>query len=395
MTDATNGGRTRAYEALRESEELHRATLGNISDAVFLTDDAGTYSFICPNVDVIFGYDPDEVQTTLNISRLLGENLFDLAELKAKGEIRNVEREITAKSGEQRTVLIHVKCVAIRGATVLYTCRDITELKHAERDLSAARLELARASRLALVSQLMASIVHEVMQPLTAIWASSEAALLKMSRRGKNLRHEDLREILSNIRDQSDGATKIVDQLRGLIGKHMSLDLRTLDMNRAVRDVMRLIHADAFRRGVTIQVDLATSLPAVRADRVSLHQVILNLMVNAMDATDQKPKKERLVIVRTRSSDDIVELEVSDTGSGISADHRAKLFEAFFTTKTEGVGVGLAIARSIAEAHGGRIWAEERSGPGATFRLTLPLQHEQSSVATRDAHTSKADNRSA
>ena len=391
MTDATNGGRARAYEALRESEELHRATLGNISDAVFLTDDVGTYAFICPNVDVIFGYDPEEVQTTGKITRLLGEDLFDLAELKAKGEIRNVEREITAKSGEQRTVLIHVKCVAIKGATVLYTCRDITELKHAERELSAARLELAHASRLALVSQLMASIVHEVVQPLGAIRLNSQSALHMVSSRGENLRHEDLREILSDISDQSDSAVRIVDQLRGLIGKHKSLDLRTLDMNRAVRDVMRLIRADAVRRGVTIHADLATSLPAVRADRVSLHQVILNLIVNAMDATDQNPRKERLVVVRTRSSDGIVELEVSDTGSGISADHRAKLFDAFFTTKTEGIGLGLAIARSIAEAHGGRIWAEERSGPGATFRLTLPLQ--QSSV--RNAQTSKADNRSA
>ncbi|KRQ92843.1 hypothetical protein CQ12_40875 [Bradyrhizobium jicamae] len=376
MTNATDGGRTSAYGALRESEELHRATLGNISDAVFLTDDAGTYVFICPNVDVIFGYDPDEVQTMLKISRLLGEGLFDLAELKANGEIRNVEREITTKSGEQRTVLIHVKCVAIRGATVLYTCRDITELKHAERDLSAARLELAHASRLALVSQLMASIVHEIVQPLTAIQTNSEVALHIVNSRGKNLRHEDLCEILSDISDLSDGVTRIVSQLRGLIGKHKSLDLRTIDMNRAVRDVMRLIHTDALRRGVTIHADLATSLPTVRADRISLHQVILNLIVNAMDATDHNPMKERLVIVRTRSSDDIVELEVSDTGSGISADHRTKLFEVFFTTKTEGVGLGLAIARSIAEAHGGRIWAEERSGPGATFRLTLPLQHE-------------------
>src|SRR5215510_14506321 len=331
------------------------------------------------------------MQSTLKISRLLGDDLFDLAELKAKGEIRNVEREITAKSGEQRTVLIHVKCVAIKGATVLYTCRDITELKHAERDLSAARLELAHASRLALVSQLMASIVHEVVQPLGAIRLNSQSALHMVSSRGENLRHEDLREILSDISDQSDSAVRIVDQLRGLIGKHKSLDLRTLDMNRAVRDVMRLIRADAVRRGVTIHADLATSLPAVRADRVSLHQVILNLIVNAMDATDQNPRKERLVVVRTRSSDGIVELEVSDTGSGISADHRAKLFDAFFTTKTEGIGLGLAIARSIAEAHGGRIWAEERSGPGATFRLMLPLQ--QSSV--RNAQTSKADNRSA
>src|SRR5262245_52681622 len=141
MTGPTNGGRARAYEALRESEELHRATLSSISDAVFLSDDEGAFTYICPNVDVIFGYVPDEVQAMGSIARLLGQNLFSLADLIGQGELRNIEREITAKSGVRRTVLIQIKRVAIKNGTVLFTCRDITELRQAEKALAATRLE--------------------------------------------------------------------------------------------------------------------------------------------------------------------------------------------------------------------------------------------------------------
>ena len=164
MSDPTNGGRERAYKELRESEELHRATLESISDAVFLTNDQDHFTFVCPNVDVIFGYSPDEVHTMSRINVLLGDNLFDHADLVARGEIRNIERDVTAKSGSRRTVLVHVKSVSISGSTVLYCCRDITELKHAEEDLRVLRSELAHSTRLALVGQLMASITHEVKQ---------------------------------------------------------------------------------------------------------------------------------------------------------------------------------------------------------------------------------------
>jgi PAS domain S-box-containing protein len=123
MSERTNGGREKAFQALHDSEELHRATLSNISDAVFLTDDDGRFTFICPNVDVIFGYLPDEVQAMTRIDRLLGDHLFDRAELAAQGEIRNIEREVTAKSGERRTLLIHLKAVSIQGGTPPGECR--------------------------------------------------------------------------------------------------------------------------------------------------------------------------------------------------------------------------------------------------------------------------------
>jgi PAS domain S-box-containing protein len=371
MNEPTNGGRARAYQALRESEELHRATLSNISDAVFLTDDEGLFTFICPNVDLIFGYVPDEVQAMARISRLLGENLFDRAQLTTNGEIRNIEREITAKSGARRTVLVHLKAVAIQGGTVLYSCRDITELKHAEEELRATRLDLTHASRLALVGELMASIAHEINQPLTSIVSNAGAGLRWMDSGAPPDAGAELRDILSDIRDEGRLAAAVVERLRALAGKRQP-ERRALDVNEVAGDILRLVGGDARRRHVTLSTEFVPALPAVDGDRVSLQQVVLNLVLNAMDALDEEATDERRVVVRTRPLNAAVEVAVSDTGHGIPADRLPKLFDAFFTTKAEGLGLGLAIARSIVEAHGGRIWAEDHGGRGATFRLTLP-----------------------
>src|SRR5688572_4580770 len=279
MSSTTNGGRDRGYEALRESEELHRATLGSISDAVFVTDDDGVFTYICPNVDVIFGYVPDEVQATGRLSRFLGENLFDHAELVANGEIRNVEREITSKRGERRTLLIQFKRVSIRNGTVLCTCRDITELKQAERDLAAIRLELAHAARLALVGELSSSIMHEIRQPLAATMANAAA--------GKLLAQDsEILEIFEEIERSGIRMADIIEHQRALVRKR-PLALQPLDVNQVARDVLRLVAADAHRRRAALVAELSPALPSIRADRVCLQQVLINLVVNALDAVNE------------------------------------------------------------------------------------------------------------
>jgi PAS domain S-box-containing protein len=369
MSDGNNGGRAAAFQALRESEELHRATLSNISDAVFLTDDDGVFTFVCPNVDIIFGYVPDEVHAMRRISRLLGGNLFDRAELAARGEIKNIEREVTSKSGQRRVVLIHLKKVSIQGSTVLYTCRDVTERRHAEEELRAARLNLAHASRLALVGELMASLAHEINQPLTSILTNASAGLRGLT--AATPIPAELGDIFADIRDQGRRAGDIIERVRALAGKR-PLDLQALDMNQIAGEIVALVRGEARRRGVTLRTELVPSLPAIGADRVSLQQVMLNLMLNGMDAMDHLEAADRQLVVSTRGLTNAVEVSVSDTGHGIPADRLPRLFDAFFTTKKDGLGLGLAIARSIVEAHGGRIWAEDRGGSGATFRLAIP-----------------------
>jgi PAS domain S-box-containing protein len=370
MSGPTNGGRARAYQDLRESEELHRITLSSMSDAVFLTDDDGRLTFVCPNVDVIFGYAPDEVHA-MTLGRLLGENLFDRADLAARTEITNIEREVLSKSGERRTILIHVKAVSIRGGTVLYACRDITDRKRAEDELRAARLDLVHASRLALVGELMASIAHEIKQPLTSILTNAGAGLLLLERDARADAAAELVEILGDIREQSRLAGGVIERLRALAANR-PLERRPLDVNEVANDVLRLVEGDARRRSVVLAAHLTSSLPAVDADRVCLQQVVLNLLMNAMDTMDQVTPEDRRLTVQTRRVGDAVEVAVSDTGPGIPSERLPQLFEAFFTTKKDGLGLGLAIARSLVEAHGGRIWADAPGERGATFRLTLP-----------------------
>ena len=369
-TSDGNGGRTRAYQALHESEELHRATLSSISDAVFMTDDAGAFTYVCPNVDVIFGYVPDEVQAMATIGALLGDRLFDRAELSARGEIPNLERDVTSKSGARRTVLIQVKQVTIRGGTVLYTCRDITERKQAEEELRTARADLAHAARLALVGQLMTSIVHEISQPLTAIASNAAAGLRSVGRETTD--GAMVHEIFVDMSAQASTVIDIIERLRSLARKR-PLEFQALDVNATARDVLRLIESDAQRRGVTLQAVFEPGLPAINGDRVSLQQVLLNLLVNAMDALDGVETERRMVSVTSRTVRGVVEIAVSDTGPGIPAESLGRLFDAFYTTRNDGIGIGLKIAKSIADAHGGHISVESLDGHGATFRLALPV----------------------
>jgi two-component system sensor kinase FixL len=369
MQDNGNGGRELAYRQLHESEELHRATLRNISDAVFLTDDEDRFTFVCPNVDVIFGYSPAEVSSLERIGNLLGDGLFDRADLAARGEIRNIERNVAVKSGESRTVLVHIKAVSIQGGTVLYCCRDITELKRAEEELRDVRAELTHVSRLAVVGQLIASITHEVKQPLTAILANSSAAYRLLSEGSEHPHTAELREIFADIKTESLRAGDVIGRLRTLARKK-PLTFQPVDINSLVQETLRLVEADARRRHVVLNTELQPDLPQVNVDRVCIQQVLLSLILNAMEAMESGARTRHAVLT-TRLDARMIEVSVSDTGHGVAAAHRSKLFEPFFTTKQDGLGLGLAIAHSIVEAHSGRIWADG-GDHGATFHVSLP-----------------------
>lgn len=379
MHDYMNGGRSQAYKLLRESEELHRATLSAISDAVFLTDDAGCFTYICPNVDVIFGYAPDEVQAMTHIGALLGPDLVDHKRLAVEREIANVECDVLTKNGEHRALLVHVKAVEIMGGTVLYCCRDVTEHKRTNEALQTARLDLIHAFRLALVGELAASIAHEVNQPLQSI-VSNASAGVSMLERQKSPDLATLREILTDIDELGHRAADVVGRIQALARKR-PLELERVDLRDLVADTLRLVEADARRRRVKLRGESQPELPKIEADRIWLQQVLLNLALNGMDAMQEVPPGDRELDVRTWKSGDSVEISVSDTGHGVPKEQLPRLFDAFFTTKKEGVGLGLAIARSIIEAHGGKIWAVDHAGRGATFRVSLPARQAGSIAA--------------
>lgn len=248
--------------------------------------------------------------------------------------------------------------------------------RRAEQEMAQLRRELAHAGRVSVMGQLASSLAHELAQPLGAILRNAEAAELFL--RGENPDLEEIRAILADIRNDDHRAGDVISRMRGLL-KRRELDLAPLDAGRVVEDVVELVRPDAVARGVVLELGLARDLPAVLADQVHLQQVLLNLLVNAMDAVEAAPRDQRRLTVTTRPpAPGRVEIAVADTGPGIPPDVLPRLFEPFFTTKPSGMGMGLPICRTLVEAHGGTIEAENRSVGGATFRVTLPARHAAS-----------------
>jgi signal transduction histidine kinase len=229
--------------------------------------------------------------------------------------------------------------------------------------------EFTHAARLSVVGELTASIVHEVTQPLSAILSNIETAELLLQ--SPNPKLAPVLDILTDVRHDDLRAYDLIRGLRSLLRKR-ELKFEAVDINRLVTDVTRLIQPEAARRAMVIETTLAADLPPLHADPVHVQQVLLNLIINAMEAMHDTPKPDRFVEVRTRmQGDGMVRVEVCDNGLGISPRHGQKVFDPFFTTKGEGMGLGLALARSIVTLHGGSLWFENRSRGGAVFLFTL------------------------
>jgi signal transduction histidine kinase len=239
----------------------------------------------------------------------------------------------------------------------------------AEDEASRRRLELARATRVAALGELSASIAHEVAQPLTAILANTQAA--ELSRHSDTLDADELREILSDVRRDAQRASQVVQRLPALIEKRQ-IELAPLVLDNALDEAVSLLVPEARRRGVTIERRFNGAAVPLVGDRIQLQQVLLNLVINAMDAMRDVPPIRCVVTVSTQPMDDGLALEVADRGHGLSSETQERMFESFFTTKPHGVGLGLSIVRTVVRAHGGRVSAAAREGGGSVFTVWLP-----------------------
>ena len=259
--------------------------------------------------------------------------------------------------------------------------REITALKQAEQEAQVLQQEIAHAGRVSMMGQLASGLVHEINQPLAAILRNAEAAEMYLQHPSPDL--DEIRAILADIRTDDERAGQVIDRMRGLLKRH-ALDTRRLDVGSLVGDVAALLRVDAAARQVKLDVDVPDDLPHVRGDRVHIQQVLLNLVLNGMDALNGARLEDRGVNVTARvdvaSGAPIVEIGVDDAGPGIPAGTLAQIFDPFFTTKPNGMGMGLAISRTIVESHGGRLWAENKVGGGAVFRFTLPIAEDAASV---------------
>jgi PAS domain S-box-containing protein len=299
------------------------------------------------------------------------------AGLPFEGEFR-----ILPPNGTERWVVAKGRTVAEpngRNERRMGVVLEITERKRAELELRHQRAELAHLTRVSTVGELTTSVAHELNQPLGAILSNAEAAEMFLTADPPAL--DEVRDILADIRKDDQRAGEVIRRMRSLLRKQ-ELAPKSIEINEAVEEVLKLLTIDASARKVALKFERTMDLPRVWCDPVHFQQVVLNLVLNGMEAMAGLPEKERQVIVRTGPGDNgTVKIAVADAGPGIPVDRLPKLFEPFFTTKKEGMGMGLSIARTIVEAHHGQIWAENNSGAGATFYFTVPVDESEGGVS--------------
>jgi C4-dicarboxylate-specific signal transduction histidine kinase len=324
----------------------------------------------------VFGYRREEAvgRTVADLGMYVApvdrERLLGL--LDTGHPVRDYEMELRAHSGEIRQVTIDAERIEVGGeACYLTFVRDVTARRQAEAEAQEQRLQVAHLSRVAMLGELSGALAHELYQPLTAILANARAAQRLMAQERPDL--GEVREILGEIADADRRAGEVIARLRAFLHKG-EMQLGPLDLNEVVCEVLTLTHSDLIQRRVTVDTTgLAPDLPMVLADRVQMQQVLLNLLLKACDAISADALDRRVTIWTAAGADDTVELSLADRGTGIPPDEMHHIFEPFFTSKPDGLGLGLSICRSIVTAHEGRLWADNNVDGGATFHLRLPV----------------------
>ena len=379
----------RAEEAQRYHMGLLKTITNNASSMLYLVDATGRGTFVNPAFERTTGYRADEV---------IGQILHDkIHHTKPDGTHYPVDECPIAGTVRQRGVLRGEDLFVRKDGTffpVQYTAspifrdglvvgtaiqvEDLTERRQAEQALHQAQTELAHVTRVMTMGELTASIAHEVNQPLAAIVTNAQAALCFLDARPVDL--DEIRQILDAIMRDGRRAGDVITRIRSLVRKSSSSKVR-IDLNEAIREVLAIVNPEARQHGIAVRTELAASLPPVHGDRVQLQQVIVNLAMNGIEAMKGVADRSRELRIRSRPHEaGTVLVTVEDSGTGLEADSAECVFAAFYTTKPDGMGMGLAISRSIIEAHGGRLWPSAKSGRGATFQFTLPIvdgdQHE-------------------
>lgn len=344
-------------------------------------DSNGSITLANPCAEHMFGYAHDELLGQ-NVDILLPESLraahsrhrsVFLKHLRPRTMGEGRELAGLRKDGGIMPLEISLTPIEVNDAPyILVAISDITERKRMQQEFALQRQELAHLSRVTLLGELSGSLAHELNQPLTAVLSNAQAALRFLEHDPPNL--VEVRDGLVHIVENDKRASEVIRRLRAMLRKEQA-EHHPLQVNEAIQDVLRLINSDILNRGMSANVVLAPDLPAASGDRVQLQQVLLNLVVNACDAMQEADRdSDRVVTVRTcLAADDMIEISVSDLGQGIPADELEHIFSPFVTTKPEGLGLGLAICRSIIQSHRGKLWATKNEGRGSTLHFTLPI----------------------
>jgi two-component system sensor kinase FixL len=364
--------RERVEEVLRKQAHLLDLT----HDSVFVRDINDVIIYWNRGAVELYGWTREEA---------VGQVTHELLQTIFPAQIGEITTELF-RSGRWEGELVHTKrdgtqiTVASRWSlqrdeqgrpiATLETNNDITERRQAEEGLRKAQAELAHVTRVMTMGELASSIAHEVNQPLTAVVTNGNACLRWLASEPANL--DEARECVRRIIRDGNRASEVIARIRAL-AKKSSPDKAPLNLNETIQEVLALTNNEARRNRVSLQTELAASLPSVLGDRVQLQQVILNLVINGIESMKGVANQPReLLIMSDRYESDKVFVAVQDTGVGLDQESLDRIFNAFYTTKPEGMGMGLSISRSIIEAHGGRLWARPNEGLGATFQFILP-----------------------
>ena len=364
--------------ALRASEARYRALVMAGAEMVWRADARGEVSFATDAWQELTGQTDEDIQDFGWLAavhpddRERSRQLWEQA-IIGKGMYENELRVRTRNSGYR---YFHAHAVPILAAdgTVhewIGANTDITDRKKAESELRQQREELARISRISTMGELAASLAHELNQPLTAILSNAQAAQRFLAAKPADL--EEVLDILKDIVQDNTRAGEVIHRMRALAKKEEVAFVR-LDLAGIIRDVVAFVHSDAILHGVRVLLKLNDGLPPAWGDKVQLQQVVLNLLLNAFDAMEDCPASEREVLVQAKlASAEMLEVSVRDRGVGVSTNELEKIFQPFYTTKREGMGMGLCICRSIVNSHRGRLWADNNPDRGATFYFTVPV----------------------
>ena len=381
--------RKHAEESLRDSETRFRTFVDQATDAFFVLEfDGGTILDVNRRACENLGYTREE---------LIGESIFlfdvqfspehldqNVRPAMEAGQTMTFETRHRRKDGTVFSVEIRARTFQFQGRIVnLSLALDITERKRAEEERQKLRqleADLTHINRVSMMGELTASVAHEVNQPLTGIVSNGSACLRWLAGDTPNL--EEAREAVRDIVRDGKRAGDVVARIRALT-RRTAPPKENLNLNEVVQDVRALVGDQAKKNNVILQTQFAADVWPVLGDRVQLQQVLLNLMMNAMEAMSSVDDRARQLSITTRNIDsNQVQVTVEDTGLGLDPNEIPRIFEPFFTTKSEGMGMGLSICRSILQNHGGRISAAANKGPGTSFHFTLPkYQAEEQSAA--------------